>query len=172
MADHQDIARICDLLRSELYGTGYRYGFCLDGSVVVPDASKGFDETFGRLLASRYRIQPPELTRKAKAATCLDAVLVMKDILNENGIGSRIWLVLDRERKKPHAVLTFRADQAVVYLELTPQSGKENYGKELVFENTDAFIRYWEQRNYLVREITDLCVPGRRPDFFLSACGL
>ena len=99
MANHQNIARICDLLRSELYENGYRYGFCLDGSVIVPDASKGFDEAFGRLLAARYRIQPPELTKKAKAATCLDAVLVMKDILSENGIGSRIWLVFDRERK-------------------------------------------------------------------------
>ena len=172
MADHQDIARICDLLRSELYGNGYRYGFCLDGSVVVPDASKGFDEAFGRLLAAQYRIQPPELTRKAKAATCLDAVLVMKDILRENGFDSRIWMVFDRERKKPHAVLTFTADQAAVYLELTPQSGKENYGKELVFEEEEAFIRYWEQKNCLIREITELCVPGRRPDFFLSASGL
>ena len=45
-------------------------------------------------------------------------------------------------------------------------------GKELVFENGEAFIRYWEQKNCLVREITDLCVPGRKPDFFLSACGL
>ena len=96
----------------------------------------------------------------------------MKEILSENGIGSRIWLVFDRERKKPHAVLTFTADQAAVYLELTPQSRKENYGKELVFENGEAFIRYWEQKNCLVREITDLCVPGRKPDFFLSACGL
>ena len=95
-----------------------------------------------------------------------------KDILNEKGIGSRIWLVFEQERKKPHAVLTFRADQAVVYLELTPQSGKENYGKELVFEEEEAFIRYWEQKNCLIREITELCVPGRRPDFFFSACGL
>ena len=172
MADRLDIARICDLLRSELYENGYRYGFCLNGSVIVPDVSKGFDAEFGRLLTSQYRIQPPELTRKAKAATCLDAVLVMKEILSENGIGSRIWMVFDRERKKPHAVLTFTADQAVVYLELTPQSGKENYGKELVFENGDAFLRCWEQKNCLVREITDLCVPGRKPDFFLSGCGL
>ena len=172
MTSSQEITRICDSLRAELYGNGYQYGFCLNGKRVLPDMSKGFDQDFSRLLTTEYRIQSPEMTRKEKLGTCLDAVLVMKDILRENGFDSRIWLVFDRERKKPHAVLTFTADQAAVYLELTPQSGKENYGKELVFEEEEAFIRYWEQKNCLIREITELCVPGRRPDFFLSACGL
>lgn len=166
MTDHRETARICGLLREELYENGYRYGFYLNGRRIVPEPTKGFDAEFGRLLATEYRIQSPAITRREKVATCLDAVLVMKEILSANGIGSKIWMICQRESRKCHAVLTFVIGGTVVYLELTPQSGKENYGKALFFESERAFISYWEGANNLVREITDVCVPGEKPDFF------
>ena len=163
-----EITRICDILRGELYENGYRYGFCLNGRKVVPDTSKGYDADFGRLLGEQYLIQAPETTRKEKVATCLDAVMVMRELLSGNGISSRIWMVFQKEKRKPHSVLSFVIGGVLVYLELTPQSGKKNYAKELLFESESEFIRYWEDMGYTVHEITDVCLPGRKPYFFLD----
>ena len=165
---HSEITLISNLLRGELYNTGYQYGFFWNSRRVVPDITKGFDEEFGRLLTAEYWIQDPETTRKEKVGTCLDAVLVMKELLKEAGKDSKIWMLFQKEQKKFHSVLTFEVDDEIVYLELTPQSGKENYGKELVFNSEDAFHQYWEKMNYTVQEITETCVPGIKPDFFLK----
>ena len=165
---NHEITRISNLLRGELYNTGYQYGFFWNGRRVVPDFTIGFDEVFGRLLTTEYRIQDPETTRKEKVGTCLDAVLVMKELLREAGKDGKIWMLFQKERKKFHSVLTFEVDDEIVYLELTPQSGKENYGKELVFDREDAFHQYWEEMNYTVQEITETCIPGIKPEFLLK----
>lgn len=59
-------------------------------------------------------------------------------------------------------------DEKIVYLELTPQSGKSNYGKEILFESIEEFVSYWEQQGYIVSDITELCVPGANPTFFMD----
>ena len=169
MIDNHKATSVCNILREELFENGYLYGFFLNGNKIVPDMSKGVDEEFDRLLKTEYRIQSPAITKREKVATCLDAVLVMKEILCANCIDSKIWMIFQREKKKCHAVLTFVIDGTVVYLELTPQSGKENYGEELFFINQKAFIDYWKEMNYVVQEITDACIIGSKPDFFLHA---
>ena len=41
-----------------------------------------------------------------------------------------------------YSVLTFEIDGRIVYLELTPQSGKSNYGKEILFEGIEELHIY------------------------------
>ena len=67
-----------------------------------------------------------------------------------------------------YSVLTFEIDGRIVYLELTPQSGKSNYGKEILFEGIEEFVSFWEQQGYIVSDITDVCTPGANPDFFMD----
>lgn len=159
---------ICQLLKKELLDNGYKYGFYLRDRCVTPNISLGFDEEFANLLTSEYRIQEPIVSRREKVATCLDAVLIMKEILFEQAIESKIWMLFLKEKRKAHSVLTFEIDGRIVYLELTPQSGKSNYGKEILFEGMDQFVSYWEQQGYIVSDITDVCTPGANPDFFMD----
>ena len=168
MSENERIVEMCELLRKELFENGYSYGFFLDEKKVVPNISLGFDEEFYRLLTTEYRIQSPEISKREKVATCLDAVLIMKEILLNRDIESKIWMIFQEERKKVHSVLSFELLGQVVYLELTPQSGNKNYGKEILFGSEEEFVEYWEEQNYLVREITHLCEPGAEPTFFLE----
>ena len=135
---------------------------------IVPNMSLGFDEEFSRLITTEYRIQSPEITKREKVATCLDAVMVMKDILDKQSIESKIWMIFQKEKKKVHAILTFELLSEVVYLELTPQSGKANYGKELLFADEEELLGYWIEQGYLVQDITSICKPGADPSFFMN----
>lgn len=92
----------------------------------------------------------------------------MKEILSEQTIESRIWMLFLKEKRKVHSVLTFEIDGKIVYLELTPQSGKSNYGKEILFEGIEEFVSFWEQQGFTVSDITDKCTPGANPDFFMD----
>ena len=159
------ITGICDLLRGELLDNGYEYGFLLDGERCVPDPGGGFDPGFARLLTTAYRVQEPAVTLREKLGTCIDAVVVMRALLGERGVPSRIWLMYDQEKKKPHTVLTFEAEGKTVYLELTPRSTKPWYGRELVYPGEQAFLSAWRDKGFEVTEITDDVRPGRRPEF-------
>lgn len=88
-----NIAEICDILRQELYQSGYLYGFYSDGRKYLPDFSNGFDKEFFNLQKNLYRIQDPQDTMKEKIGTCIDAVIVMKTILDELNVQSKIWLL-------------------------------------------------------------------------------
>ena len=99
MSDTGKLARICGLLKDELLDNGYSYGFYLKGRRIVPNVSLGFDEEFARLITTEYRIQSPEISRREKVATCLDAVLVMEDILNGQDIESKIWMIYQTEKE-------------------------------------------------------------------------
>ena len=74
----------------------------------------------------------------------------------------------DRKSEKFHTVLTFYLEDKVVYLELTPQSGKPWYGKEMVFESEQSFIDGYKKDGYEVIDITDSVIIGEAPDFVLS----
>ncbi len=159
---------LLQLLKTELLDNGYSYGFYLDNRRIVPDMSLGFDEEFSRLITTEYRIQAPEITKREKVATCLDTVLVMKEILDKQNIESKIWMIFQKEKKKVHAILTFELLSQVVYLELTPQSGKSNYGKELLFADEEELSRYWTEQGYQIQDITGICIPGAEPSFFMN----
>ena len=162
------IKEACDLLKDELLDNGYEYGFCLNGITYKPDFAKGFDEDFFDRLLKEYRVQDSKDTRQAKVGTCNDAVVLMKSILDEYGISSKIWLLHDRKDGKLHTVLTFYLEDKVIYLELTPQSGKPWYGKELIFDSEQSFMAGYIKDGCEVIDVTDSVIIGEVPDFVLS----
>lgn len=87
------IQEVCALLKQELLENGYEYGFFLDGITHKPDMTKGFDKEFFERLLTEYRIQDPKDTMKAKVGTCNDVVVLMKSILDDLSIPSKIWLL-------------------------------------------------------------------------------
>ena len=159
------IREICGLLRKKLFNNGYEYGFYLNGKKYKPDMSKGFDEEYFQLSKTLYRVQEPFITVREKIGTCIDAVLVMRELLNEYGIPCRIWLIF---KNSPHTILTFEAEEKIVYLELTPQSTKPSYGKEIIYENEQAFVAEYRENGYDISDVTDYIEIGRPPDFLLA----
>ena len=103
-----------------------------------------------------------------KIGTCVDAVLVMKYILDVHSISSKIWLLYNKAKNKVHTILTFEAESKVVYLELTPQSGKAWYGKELVYDDEKMFLQEFTKQNYEVLDVTDSVRIGQQPKFLLE----
>jgi hypothetical protein len=162
------IQELCGLLKKELLDNGYEYGFVLDGITHKPDMTKGFDEEFFDSLLTEYRIQDPKDTRKAKVGTCNDVVVLMKSILDDLGIPSKIWLLHDKQKSKFHTVLTFFLESKTVYLELTPQSEKPWYGKEIVFDSEQSFVEEYAKGNSEVIDVTENVFIGKAPDFLLS----
>ena len=162
------IQKICDLLKKELLNNGYEYGFYLNGKTYKPDMTKGFDKDFFDRLLSKYRIQDPRDTKRAKVGTCNDIVVLMKAMLDEQGIPSKIWLLHDKQSGKFHTILTFYIDNKTIYLELTPQSTKPWYGKEIVFDHEQSFMDEYGKDGCEVIDITDCVVIGETPDFIFS----
>ena len=162
------IQSICNRLKAELLDNGYEYGFYLNGKTYKSDMSNGFDKGFFDRLLTEYRIQDPRDTKQAKVGTCHDIVLLMKAILDELGVPSKIWLIHDKQRGKFHTVLTFYIENKTIYLELTPQSTKPWYGKEIVFDDEYSFISEYSKEGCEVIEITDEVVVGEAPEFVLS----
>lgn len=161
------IAEICNLLRSELFDNGYEYGFYLDGKNYKPDMSKGFDSEYYELSTTIYRVQHPHDTIREKIGTCIDAVVVMQAILDEHNICNKIWLLYNKEKNKAHTILTFEAENKTVYLELTPQSSKPWYGKEIVYSNEQELLEEYQKYNYDICDVTDSVVIGQAPEFLL-----
>lgn len=161
----------CKLLKQELLDNGYKYGFYLNGKTYTPDMTKGFDKEFSDRLLTEYRIQDPKDTMKAKVGTCIDTVVLMRYILAGHSIPSKIWLWNDKQKGKFHTVLTFCLESKTVYLELTPQSGKPWYGKEIVFDSEESFLNEYTNASREVIEVTDSVMIGERPDFLLSRMG-
>jgi len=165
------IAAICDVLKKELLNNGYEYGFVVDGKTYKPDMSNGFDEEYYNLAQTISVVQEPFVTMQEKTGTCIDAAIVMKHLLDELNVASKIWLLYNPKKNKVHTVLTFVAEAKVVYLELTPQSAKEWYGKELVFTDACEFCQWYEEKGYEVSDVTERVFVGERPMFLLEKLG-
>lgn len=162
------IQEACELLKRELLDNGYEYGFCLKGKVYKPDILKGFDKKFFDLLLTEYRVQDPNDTKTVKVGTCHDTVVLMRSMLDEHSVPNKIWLLHDKPKGKFHTVLTFEAENKTVYLELTPQSGKPWYGKEIVFKSEQAFVDEYSSNDCEVIDVSDSVMIGRAPDYVLS----
>ena len=162
------ITEICDILRKELLSEDYQYGFYFDGKKYTPNSSNGFDMDFFNLSKTIYRIQSPQDTMKEKIGTCIDAVLVMQYILDKMNVKSKSWLLYHNVKQTPHTILTFEADGKLVYLELTPQSNKPWYGKEILYESEQQFIENYQKMNFSIVEITDKITIGASPDSLLQ----
>ena len=162
------IQEICEVLKAELLDNGYTYGFYLNGKTYRPDASLGFDEAFMHLLLTEYRIQDPIDTAREKVGTCNDAVVLMRSMLDEQNVPSKIWLLKNSETGKPHTILTFEAEGKVVYLELTPQTQKAWYGREIVYKNEARFLNEQRKDGFEATDVTESVRIGEPPDFLLS----
>lgn len=162
------ITKICDILKKELLNNGYEYGFVVNGKKYKPDMRNGFDNEYYQYSLTIYCVQNPLETMKEKIGTCVDAVLVMKHLLAMHNISSKIWLLYNKEKNKVHTVLTFETESKVVYLELTPQSGKAWYGKELVYDDEQMFLQELAKQNYEVSDVTAIVRIGRQPEFLLE----
>ena len=162
------IVQLCDALRAELIKGGYEYGFVVDGQIYKPNMARGFDAVFYHLANTISRVQDPEVTKQEKVGTCIDAVLVMRQILDAYNVPSKIWLTHHKQKNKVHTVLTFLAEGKTVYLELTPQSSKPWFGKELVYDDEDAFLQAQEKGGYEIFDVTDQVIIGERPYFLLD----
>ncbi len=162
------IIEICDMLRKELLNNNYEYGFTLNGENYKPNMKAGFDNEYYQLSKTVYRVQHPFITMKEKIGTCVDVVLVMKFLLYEKNIPSKIWLLYNKKKNKVHTILTFEAENKIVYLELTPQSSKVWYGKEIVYSNEREFLREYENKDYDVSDVTDSVIIGEQPEFLLT----
>lgn len=163
-----EIKRVCDLLRKELYNNNYEYGFYCDGKKYKPNMSNGFDSEFYNLLLTTYKVQNPIDTMREKIGTCNDIVLVMKKILDEEKIQSKIWLLYKKVNNKVHTILTFNVSDKTIYLELTPQSNKPYYGKEIIYNNEDELKKEFQNQGYDVIDISNDIAPGEYPEFSLK----
>ena len=101
------INEICDILRAELLNTSYEYGFVVNGQKYKPNMENGFDKEYYHLSTTIYCVQNPVTTMKEKIGTCVDAVLVMRWLLNKQNIPSKIWLLYNKQKNKVHTILTF-----------------------------------------------------------------
>lgn len=162
------IKEICDMLKSDLYNNGYEYGFILNGQKYKPNMSGGFDEEYYRLSNTIYLVQEPKVTLKEKIGTCIDVVLVMKSILDKLGVSCKIWLLHNKSKNKVHTILTFAAEDRIVYLELTPQFSKKWYGQEIIYSSEQELLKEYNQNGYDVSDVTDLIIIGEQPLFLLD----
>jgi hypothetical protein len=162
------IVELSNALRAELLNNGYEYGFVVDSQKYKPNMENGFDNEYYHLAKTISCVQDPAITKKEKIGTCIDTVLVMRQILDEYKVPSKIWLLYHKGKNKAHTVLTFEAEGKVVYLELTPQSSKPWYGKEIVYEKEQAFLQEQENNGLEVIDVTDRVIFGERPYFLLE----
>ena len=162
------IKEICDILRAELYNRDFEYGFILNGQKYKPDMKSGFDNDYYHLAKTISRVQEPSVTLKEKIGTCVDTVVVMKSILDKLNIPSKIWLLHNKKKNKVHTILTFEVENKIVYLELTPQSSKSWYGKEIVYSSEQELLHEYQNNGYDISDITALLIVGHRPYVLLN----
>lgn len=67
-----------------------------------------------------------------------------------------------------HTILTFVAEDRLVYLELTPESGKSWYGKEIIFPDEQALLEEYRNNGYDVSDVSDKIIIGQQPHFLLE----
>ena len=166
------ITEICTMLRNELFNTGYEYGFIANGKRYKPDMSNGFDSEYYQKSLTIYRVQDPCVTKKEKLGTCVETVLVIKQLLDELHVPCKLWLLHNKSKNKVHTIPTFEAEGKVVYLELTPQSAKPWYGKEIVYNSEQEFLDEYTKNNYDVSDVTNAIVIGEQPMFLLEKLGV
>ncbi len=163
-----NINEICDILRAELYNNGYEYGFTAHGKRYKPDVSCGFDSEYYRLSCTIYTVQEPKTTMEEKLGTCIDAVVLMKHMLDKLNVESKIWLLHNKDKNKAHTILTFEAENKIVYLELTPQFSKPWYGNPILFSSEQELIASYKNEWGDIYDVTDSVVIGEQPYFLLN----
>ena len=162
------IKEICDILRAKLYNNGFEYGFIVNGQKYKPNTKDGFDDEYYHLAKTISLVQEPSVTLKEKIGTCVDTVLATKSILDKLNIPSKIWLLYNKKKNKVHTILTFEAENKIVYLELTPQSSKSWYGQEILYLSEQEFLQEYENNGYDISDVTNLIIVGQRPYFLLN----
>ena len=70
---------------------------------------------------------------------------------------------MKKKKNKVHTILTFEAEKKIVYLELTPQSNKPNYGKEILFDSIDSLLTKFKNNGIDIEDVTDQLTIGEQP---------
>ena len=86
-------------------------------------------------------------------------------MLDKFGVPCKIWLLSNKNKNKKHTILTFEAENKVVYLELTPHFGKAWYGKEIIYSSEQEFFGEQAKSGWDVDDVTNLIVVGEPPSF-------
>ena len=128
----------------------------------------GFDKEYYHLSNTIYRVQEPQVTLREKIGTCIDAVVVMKSILDMLNVSCKIWLLYNKKKNKMHTILTFSAEDKIVYLELTPRSSPKRYGQEIIYSNEQELLQEYKNNGYDISDVTDLVIIGKQPLFLLD----
>ncbi len=162
------ISELCDMLKSELLNNNFEYGFIANGKKYKPNMINGFDNEYYCFSKTIYLVQEPNVTIKEKIGTCIDTVVVMKSILDKLNVPNKIWLIYNKCKNKAHTILTFEAENKIVYLELTPQSSKEWYGHEIVYLSEQEFCQKYERMGYDISDVTGAIFIGQQPHFLLN----
>ena len=92
----------------------------------------------------------------------------MKSILDKLNIPSKIWLLYNKQKNKVHTILTFEAENKIVYLELTPQSSKSWYGQEIIYSSEQVFLHEYVSNGYDISDISTMLIVGQRPYALLN----
>ena len=95
----------------------------------------------------------------------METVVVIKQMLDEFRIPCKLWLLHNKTKNKVHTIPSFEAQGKVVYLELTPQSAKPWYGKEIVYDTEQEFLKEYAQNNYDVSDVSNRIIIGEQPHF-------
>ena len=61
----------------------------------------------------------------------------------------------------------FEAEEKLVYLELTPQSNKPWYGKEIIYNDERDLIKEFREKDFIIIEVTEKIIIGDHSDALL-----
>lgn len=91
--------------------------------------------------------------------------LLRKELYHSGYVYGFFWMIYNKLKHKVHAILTFYLEDQAAYLELPPQSGKQCYGKEVLYENEQDFINDYQNNEYEIVDITAKVTPGISLDY-------
>jgi hypothetical protein len=74
----------------------------------------------------------------------------------------------DKIKNKVHTILTFEAESKIVYLELTFESKKNNYGKEIIFDSIENLVIKFQNDGVVIEDVTDKLIVGEPPFVLLN----
>ena len=104
---------------------------------------------------------------KEKIGTCIAAVIATHSILDDINVHSHISLSSHTAKRTPHTILTFEAEEKLVYLELTPQSNKPWYGKEIIYNDERDLIKEFRGKDFVIIEVTEKIIIGDHSEALL-----
>ena len=128
-------------MRAELYNNGFEYGFIVNDQKYKPNRDNGFDNEYYHLAKTISIVQDPSVTLKEKIGTCVDIVLVMKSILDNLNIPSKIWLLYNKSKIKCILYIHLRQKVKSYIWSLHPNPLNRGMVKKLFTQTNKSFYK-------------------------------